>query len=1349
MSKKVLSMFLVLAMVFSMVPTAGFAADKTTINLDVGTEVVTGQEYEFDYIITPVVADINKDVVTVFNFSNAEDIESLSIWDYVSNEWDVLSIESDLYMYIHSLTNLNPSGEIESKIKIKFKDTATAGHYDFTVTLETYENDKIVLGGTLDEQTLHIDVVDALKSSLVTDINGANITAGQWHEFSFTLSGSAADAGKKVVGVSQFSDVDIIEALEYWEVTDSSWKNLLLDTDGAFGSAEGFDMPAADFEATSKFRVKFKETAPVGSYSFTAKMMLMDGTTITSTSLCEVTANFNVLAPEIGLPSTLTTSINGAQVVAGEWYGFDFTLHAKAGDAGKKVVGVSHFSDSDEIEAIEYWVDATGAWGNLMMDGDGNFGAAEGFDMPPVDFEIASLFRVKFKETAKIGPYTFTVELKVVDGTTVTNQIVCSTVASFDVIAPEPSSLSTTINGANITAGEWYEFDFTLHAKASDAGKMVVGKSYFGNEDQIEALEYWETADSSWKNLLGGDGSFGPAAGFPMPNADVDATSKFRVKFKEDAVPGDYSFTAQMVLVGVTDGATAGDVILCYTTANFTVWAPAASRNFESSLSNDLNGDEIVVGEWHEFSFTLDAKAADAGVNVVGVSNFANADEIEAIEYWDDTTSTWNNLMMDGDGNFGANTGFPLPNVDVQVESKFRVKFKEDATLGSHNFTAKLMVVDGATVTDEMVCSTDATFELKAASAPVGESTLTTDINGDAIALDSWHEFTFTLNGSAADAGKKVVGVSQFSDVDIIEALEYWEVTDSSWKNLLLDTDGAFGSAEGFDMPAVNFEATSKFRVKFKHPDTIKDSYSFSVQMKVVDGTTVTDEVLCETTATFTLDHEPIIDMTKWVHDETGHWHGATCSCADKVQFAEHIASDWIIDEEAKVGVKGEKHKECTVCGRVLETAEIPAKSSGGGGSTIRTSNIDVRSDDEEIQYRASIIGNSVTISMSNSELKKIVNKNIDVGMVVIDLTSANKVIEKVTVTNGNLKYLLDSAENTDIEGLTIIFEDGVSIVLNMDAIEYLLDQTSRNVDFSVVEQTERDLNTKQKEAVKNMTVLGYYEAFISAANKNITGFKDGTATVHVDDEIIGEYDFHGLDAYVVDSDGEVSDVRLYYYDDIELVISDVTDYVVVYDANNVIKSCPKNNNCPLHKFMDVNTYGWYHDGIHYAIDNGLMVGYSDTQFGPDDAITRGQIVTILWRLEGSPSVKQSMTFKDVASDAYYAKAVQWAQANGIVGGYNTDTFGPDDNITREQMVTIMHRYAEFKEYKVTTDKSDSLRAFEDYAQISDWAVQSVKWGVDNGIIAGYGDGILGPLGTTTRAQAATIMQRFCQEFCK
>jgi hypothetical protein len=288
----------------------------------------------------------------------------------------------------------------------------------------------------------------------------------------------------------------------------------------------------------------------------------------------------------------------------------------------------------------------------------------------------------------------------------------------------------------------------------------------------------------------------------------------------------------------------------------------------------------------------------------------------------------------------------------------------------------------------------------------------------------------------------------------------------------------------------------------------------------------------------------------------------------------------------------------------------------------------------------------------------------------------------------------------------------------------------------------------------KNLELMPRYNSTasnlgLSWISNDIGGFKDGSATLHVSDEILGKYDFHGLGAYSLNNDGETSKVRVYYYDDIELTIGENSDYVVVYDKDNVVKTCSKNNSCPIHKFMDVNTYGWYHDGLHYAVDNGLMVGYSDTQFGPDDAITRGQIVTILWRMENSPVVNYAMSFKDVKSDAYYADAVRWAQANKIVSGYNAEAFGPDDVITREQMVTIMQRYAEFKDMDVTTDKSDTLREFKDYAQISDWAVNAVKWAVDNGIIAGFGDGILGPLGTTTRAQAATIMQRFCQEFCK
>ena len=713
-------------------------------------------------------------------------------------------------------------------------------------------------------------------STLTTDIDGAEITAGEWYEFNFTLNAKAEDAGKKVVGVSSFSNDEAIEAIEYWDGAanggDGGWVDMARDGDGNFGAAEGFEMPAVDYSASSKFRVMFKESTVPGEYSFNVQMKVVDGTTVTDEVLCETTATFMIKTPVTDSDdkngSTLTTSIDGAEIKAGEWFEFDFTLHAKAADAGKMVVGVSEFSDEEIIEALEYWETATSEWKNLLG-GDGTFGPASGFPMPNADVDATSKFRVKFKEDTKHDTYSFSVKMMVVENGEVTDEVLCETEAFFEVEELVKTSIYTDIDGAQIPVGEWHEFFFALKSGEKDAGKMVVGVSEFSDEDIIEALEYWEgdKTTGGWKNLLGGDGTFGPASGFPIPPFGTDAESKFRVKFKEDATPGEYSFTVELKLV-------ADDSVLAETEAVFEVVNPALNVE-HTSISTSIDGMTITAGEWTEFDFTMHAKAVDAGKMVIGTSQFANEEIIESLEYWETATGTWENLLG-GDGTFGPASGFPVPNADMDVVSKFRVMFKEDTVPADYGFSAQLRLV----ADDSILCGTEATFSVVAPVVDEEHSTLTNDIDGDEIEVNTWHEFSFTLSAKAEDAGKKVVGVSQFSNSDIIEALEYWEGDDSTgeWKNLLIDGDGNFGAAEGFEMPAVDFSATSKFRVKFK-ADATPGEYSFTAQMKVVDGTTVTDEVLCETTATFTVkdSHVHAIDTSKWEKDKDGHWHGVTC----------------------------------------------------------------------------------------------------------------------------------------------------------------------------------------------------------------------------------------------------------------------------------------------------------------------------------------------------------------------------------------------------------------------------------------------------------------------------------------
>lgn len=178
--------------------------------------------------------------------------------------------------------------------------------------------------------------------------------------------------------------------------------------------------------------------------------------------------------------------------------------------------------------------------------------------------------------------------------------------------------------------------------------------------------------------------------------------------------------------------------------------------------------------------------------------------------------------------------------------------------------------------------------------------------------------------------------------------------------------------------------------------------------------------------------------------------------------------------------------------------------------------------------------------------------------------------------------------------------------------------------------------------------------------------------------------------------------------------------------------------------FGDVQSTDWYYDEVQYVYENGLMSGTSATTFSPDATTTRGMIVTILHRLEGTPAVSTSGTFADVTAGRYYTDAVEWASANGIVGGYGNGRFGPNDPITREQMAAILYRYAAYKEYDVSG--AADLSGYSDASSISSYARIAMQWANHSGLVNGTSGATLSPQGSATRAQVAVILYRFCEE---
>lgn len=206
---------------------------------------------------------------------------------------------------------------------------------------------------------------------------------------------------------------------------------------------------------------------------------------------------------------------------------------------------------------------------------------------------------------------------------------------------------------------------------------------------------------------------------------------------------------------------------------------------------------------------------------------------------------------------------------------------------------------------------------------------------------------------------------------------------------------------------------------------------------------------------------------------------------------------------------------------------------------------------------------------------------------------------------------------------------------------------------------------------------------------------------------------------------------------------SKVTVQAVFQEIPPDYASCDGGASCPLNHFTDTDPAAWYHDGVHFCLDEGLMEGYGDGIFGPNNNLSRAQLVQTLYNKEGRPAVTGESAFDDVAGDAWYADAVTWAAANGVVDGYGNGKYGPNDPITREQLATILYRYAQAKGYDVSVGEDTNILSYTDALETSEYAIPAMQWACGAGIIQGNG-GYLNPQGDATRAEIATMLMRFC-----
>lgn len=199
----------------------------------------------------------------------------------------------------------------------------------------------------------------------------------------------------------------------------------------------------------------------------------------------------------------------------------------------------------------------------------------------------------------------------------------------------------------------------------------------------------------------------------------------------------------------------------------------------------------------------------------------------------------------------------------------------------------------------------------------------------------------------------------------------------------------------------------------------------------------------------------------------------------------------------------------------------------------------------------------------------------------------------------------------------------------------------------------------------------------------------------------------------------------------------------VIYDAARAV-SCPKADICPTARFSDLDLIEWYHDGVHFVLENSIMNGVGNGKFNPGGNTDRDMIAQILWNMEDKPVANYAMTYSDVPAGRWYTEAVRWASSQGIMKGDAAGTFRPEASLTREELATVLYRYAQGKGKGFTGLWSFQLD-YPDAGTVSSWANEAMCWMVMNGIIKGNGQGYLAPKATATRAEMATMIMRFLE----
>ncbi len=403
--------------------------------------------------------------------------------------------------------------------------------------------------------------------------------------------------------------------------------------------------------------------------------------------------------------------------------------------------------------------------------------------------------------------------------------------------------------------------------------------------------------------------------------------------------------------------------------------------------------------------------------------------------------------------------------------------------------------------------------------------------------------------------------------------------------------------------------------------------------------------------------------------------------------------------------------------------------STGGGSSTSGTTST------VTVSASTSVSSNVMTATVSASNMEKAIKdvlalaeKNDTTPVVKISLSlGANIEGISVNLPTEALKAL------AAVSNAKLTIESSIATVtFDANALSDVLSQAGETFTLNAGKADMSNFTAAQLLGAGEGTV---FDINITSDGTAITNFSSGSATVTL--------------PYTLKSGENASDIVVYYMADNGILDSQSTQYdaanrkatfTTTHFSIYVVDAAWAN------PFNDVYEGDWFYNAVRYANENSLMAGVSDTTFAPNMNLTRAMVVQMLYSLEGKPAVVSGGNFSDVKASDWYADAVNWAASKGIVSGYSETTYAPNDSVTREQLSLILYKYAQSK--NVTVNDYSSLSGFVDAAKTSDWAEDAVEWAVGAGLISSTSTSTktLDPTGTATRAQVAQIVANFVEQ---